>query len=451
VITATDLELRAGARTLLSNITVRVQPGDRIGLVGRNGAGKTTTLRALAGESLPYSGTMPDGSTFSSTGAVTISSSANNSPYSIMETEKITTKDYRVLSSADLTWTIIPGLNFKTLLSVYMDYTTGLDFAKSNSAAAGAVSKGIYNNRMYFDLLNENTFTYNKQFGDHSLDLLAGFTTQQTRVDSQQVTGLNYQSDNITTLNTALSIDQNTKNTFTNVNKIGLLSYLGRVNYSYKSKYLLSASIRSDGSSKFAPGQKYGVFPAASAGWVASNEKFLRSVNWISNLKLRGSYGATGNNNIADFGWLDVLYAANYPLNTGTGMNPLTMKYLRELQPRLEELVDAAEATAAAETETPPDLRQPASRAGDRPELIGWHAHPLQQHQQGEPPGGGTTPERMVNPGGVTFDLRKFPKDDFERFRNSVLNGKPPAMPPWRDKVGDEDLKLLWAYVRGGG
>jgi mono/diheme cytochrome c family protein len=57
----------------------------------------------------------------------------------------------------------------------------------------------------------------------------------------------------------------------------------------------------------------------------------------------------------------------------------------------------------------------------------------------------------MVNPGGVTFDLRKFPKDDFERFRNSVLSGKPPAMPPWRDKVGEEDIKLLWAYVRSGG
>ena len=57
----------------------------------------------------------------------------------------------------------------------------------------------------------------------------------------------------------------------------------------------------------------------------------------------------------------------------------------------------------------------------------------------------------MVNPGGVTFDLRKFPKDDFERFRNGVLNGKPPAMPPWRDKIGDEDVRLLWAYVRTGG
>jgi mono/diheme cytochrome c family protein len=57
----------------------------------------------------------------------------------------------------------------------------------------------------------------------------------------------------------------------------------------------------------------------------------------------------------------------------------------------------------------------------------------------------------MVNPGGVTFDLRKFPKSDFERFRNSVLNGKPPAMPAWRDKLGEEDVKLLWAYVRSGG
>jgi Cytochrome C oxidase, cbb3-type, subunit III len=57
----------------------------------------------------------------------------------------------------------------------------------------------------------------------------------------------------------------------------------------------------------------------------------------------------------------------------------------------------------------------------------------------------------MVAPGGVTFDLRKFPKDDFKRFRKAVLEGKPPAMPAWRDKVSDDDLNVLWAYVRGGG
>ena len=57
----------------------------------------------------------------------------------------------------------------------------------------------------------------------------------------------------------------------------------------------------------------------------------------------------------------------------------------------------------------------------------------------------------MVNPGGVTFDLRKFPRDDFERVRNAIVNGKPPAMPPWRDKIGDDDIRMLWAYVRAGG
>jgi mono/diheme cytochrome c family protein len=57
----------------------------------------------------------------------------------------------------------------------------------------------------------------------------------------------------------------------------------------------------------------------------------------------------------------------------------------------------------------------------------------------------------MISPGSVSFDLRKFPKDDFERFRNSVLNGKGPAMPPWRDKISDDDVTDLWAYVRSGG
>jgi len=92
---------------------------------------------------------MPDSTTFTSTGAVAISSSANNSPYSILQTRKITNADYRVLSSADLTYSISPNLSFKTLFSAYMNYTQGLDFAKSNSSAAGAISQGVYTNRMF--------------------------------------------------------------------------------------------------------------------------------------------------------------------------------------------------------------------------------------------------------------------------------------------------------------
>ena len=272
---------------------------------------------------LPYSGVMPDGSIFTNPAntAIAISSSANNSPFSILETQKITTKDSRILTSADFSYTLFPGLVFKTLASVYLISSKGLDFAKSNSSAAGAVSKGVYTDRLFLDLLSENTFNYTKDFKNHSISALAGFTSQKTKIENQQITGLNYQSDNVTSLNTALSIDQNPLNSFNTVNRVGLNSYLSRVNYSYNSKYLFSASIRADGSSKFAAGKKWGYFPAVSVGWVASKEKFLQSLRWIDNLKLRGSYGATGNNGIQDFLFRDLLFAANYPVGAGNGIS----------------------------------------------------------------------------------------------------------------------------------
>jgi len=148
--------------------------------------------------------------------------------------------------------------------------------------------------------------------------VLAGFTAQKTKLDNQQAVGLNYLSDNITTLNTALSIDQ--PNTFNTTTKTGLLSYLARVSYSFADRYLLSASYRTDGSSYFGPGHKWGSFPGISAGWVTSKEKFMTKIGWINNLKFRGSYGATGNNRINDFAFVDLLYQGNYPLGSGNGI-----------------------------------------------------------------------------------------------------------------------------------
>jgi TonB-linked SusC/RagA family outer membrane protein len=147
--------------------------------------------------------------------------------------------------------------------------------------------------------------------------VLAGFTSQKTTIKDEQTVGLDYPSDNITTLNTALQIDK--ANSFNTRNQIGLLSYLGRVSYSYANKYLLSASFRADGSSYFAPGKKWGSFPSVSVGWVATEEKFLQNIDWLSKLKFRASYGATGNNRITDFAFVDLLYAANYPFGTGNG------------------------------------------------------------------------------------------------------------------------------------
>lgn len=265
----------------------------------------------------PYSGTMPDGSVWSSSGSISPFNTSNNTPKSVMETRSITSNDYRVLSSGDLTINLMPGLDFKTMGSVYVNYFQGLDFAQRNSNRAGDVNRGIYNNRLFLDLLNENTLNYNRQAGNHSFSLLAGFTAQKSKINDEQVSGLDYPSDRITTLNTALTIDQ--ANTFNSRNEVGLLSYLGRLNYNYMDKYLFSASYRADGSSYFAPGNKWGYFPSVSLGWLASRETFLQNLSWLSNLKFRGSYGVTGNNRIVDFAFVDLLYAANYPFGASNG------------------------------------------------------------------------------------------------------------------------------------
>ena len=265
-----------------------------------------------------YSGTMPDGSAWSSgTAVVTPFTTSNQQPKSVLETRNYSTNDYRVLTSADLTINLLPGLDVKTLASAYVNVTNGLDFTQRNSARAGDVNSGIYNNNLLIDLLSENTLNYTKQLSKHSLGALVGYTAQTTNTTLGRMAGLDYPSDDITTLNTALSLDKT--NTYTLKNKVGLLSYLSRVTYAYDSKYLLAASFRADGSSYFAPGNKWGYFPSVSAGWVVSEEKFLRNASWLTNLKLRASYGTTGNNRIVDFAFVDLLYNANYPVGAGTG------------------------------------------------------------------------------------------------------------------------------------
>ena len=279
-------------------------------------AGSYAQARYFSGRT--YSGTMPDGSLWSS-GATIVNpfNTSNQTPYSSMENQSQFTNEYRVLTSVDLAVNILPGLDFKSLASAYMFYAKGNNFAKRDATRAGDVNRGVYNDNFNMDLLNENTLTYSKRIKDHSFNVLAGFTIQKTKNQAQQVVGLDYPSDNIQTLNNALTIDRaSSTNT---INQIGLVSYLGRLTYSYKDKYLFATSFRADGSSYFANGNKWGSFPSISLGWNASKEKFMDNVNWINNLKLRSSYGVSGNNRIADYAFLDLLFSANYVNGAGNG------------------------------------------------------------------------------------------------------------------------------------
>jgi len=269
---------------------------------------------------LLYQGFMPDGSYYNSVtdgGKLIPFSSSNNSPKSIADRQSRFSDNYRVLGGFDLSVELMKGLILKSSASAYFNYTETNTFSKRNAKADGDVNRGVNSTRKFIDLLWENTLNYNTSFGDHTLSGVLGYTAQKTTINESQITGVNLPSDDIQTLNQASSIEL--AGTYTTKTPIGLLSYLGRVNYDYQGKYLLSASLRTDGSGYFPPGQKYGWFPAVSAGWRISSEPFMEDVNWLSNLKLRTSYGATGNNKIEPFSYLELLNMANYPLGGGTG------------------------------------------------------------------------------------------------------------------------------------
>lgn len=264
-----------------------------------------------------YSGTMPDGSVWAPGTTSDPFGSSQNNPKSSMLNQDQNAKDYRLQTSAELNINILPGLDFKSLASVYINTSTALNYAKRNAQADGTVSRGVFLTGTNTDLLSENTFTYKKDIKDHSINILGGFTAQKTNTIRNQTTGLDFPNDEVRTLNQASQIDKN--GTFGSETPIGLISYLGRINYDYKDKYLLSASYRTDGSSYFGPGQKWGSFPSISLGWVASKEALLQDVKWLNRLKFRGSYGATGNNTITPFSYLDLLYGGNYSFGAGNG------------------------------------------------------------------------------------------------------------------------------------
>ena len=269
--------------------------------------------------SIYYKGFMPDGSYWDPGTTSNPSGSAQNNPKSSVISNDNNANTYRLQSSLDLSITLKPGLVFKSMFSNYINYSTGLNWANRNANEDGAPAVGIFTNATTIDLLSENTLTYNKAIKNHSINVLAGYTLQQTTINKDQAKGSDFPSDNIRTLSNALIIDK--AGTFSTTNKIGLRSYLARVSYTFKDRYLLTASIRSDGSSYFAPGRKWGSFPSLSLGWIASQEKFFENVKWVDRLKFRASIGKSGNNRIVDFAFLDLLSQGNYSFGLGTG-NP---------------------------------------------------------------------------------------------------------------------------------
>lgn len=250
-------------------------------------------------------------------------SSSNQNPVSIRERTSIFTDDYRFQGNMYFTLNIIPGLQFKTSNGAYLQFREYNRKEQTSASKAGNPNSLTRQLTTHRELLSENTLNYVKRINkSHNIDALVGFTMQQSNNNYNQIVGTNFPDDNILSYNLASQIlldSPSIAGTTSFYYSESLVSLLGRVNYDYQGRYMLSASFRADGSSKFYEGHKWGTFPAVSAGWRASEEKFLRNVKWLSNLKVRGSYGLTGNNNIPQYAYMNSINTSNYPLGSGNG------------------------------------------------------------------------------------------------------------------------------------
>ncbi len=144
----------------------------------------------------------------------------------------------------------------------------------------------------------QNTLNYQRDFGDHSLELLAGITALSYKTESMYAKGQNLPDNaNIDENLRYLDLSTDGYTVGGGAGDYGMLSYLGRINYGYKDKYLLTGNLRVDGSSKFGKNNRFGVFPSFSVGWRISDEEFLRDATFINDLKIKGGWGMLGNQN----------------------------------------------------------------------------------------------------------------------------------------------------------
>jgi TonB-linked SusC/RagA family outer membrane protein len=219
----------------------------------------------------------------------------------------------RLISSGYIEITFLKDFKFKPSVNVSLLNLRRNDFRPSTVAGTNAPPpRNAAMAEWDREILNYSAdllLTYNKKIGDHAFDAMLGYTAQEENYAQMYGSGSKFPNDEI-------RIFQNAE-TFTVSSEFydwSLLAYFARVGYNFKDRYLFSASFRREGSSRFGADNKWGTFPSASLGWRISEEPFMPRLSWLSNLKLRASYGVTGNNGIGNYPSLAGLNSANYIL-----------------------------------------------------------------------------------------------------------------------------------------
>ena len=217
----------------------------------------------------------------------------------------------KLLASGKAIVTLLPTLKFTSTLA--FDRSSGIttNFLDPTETLEGRNQHGTgYDSRSTGTIWTfDNTINWKKELGRHSLDMMAGSSWTNSRWSQSYISGSYYADADIKTLNAANKISWT--GTGSTASEWAILSFFGRLQYNYNDTYLFTANLRADGSSKLAPGHRWGYFPSFSAAWRISQEKFMKNVSWIDDLKLRGGWGQTGNQS----GLGDYSYLALYKIN----------------------------------------------------------------------------------------------------------------------------------------
>jgi len=238
--------------------------------------------------------------------------------------------NYFLLANTSLEATIFDGLKIKTNIGVNTSNFAGVYDAPAYTAIAdqypgqtASVANYSQNINQTFDWLMENTLSYDKTFGKHTINFLAGASEQKTIWSGMGGSGIpaNAVIQDLTQVTNLQLNTNNPTNPFSGngTSIISLQSYFARLTYQFDNRYILTGTVRRDGSSKFPVNNEFGTFPSGAFAWKAKEESFLKNISWLSDLKLRASYGQVGNQgSIPSFQFLN-LYYGNLPASANGG------------------------------------------------------------------------------------------------------------------------------------
>jgi TonB-dependent starch-binding outer membrane protein SusC len=224
-------------------------------------------------------------------------------PVAMAEAQDINNNTVRAIGNVFAEYEIAKGLKFRTQLGTDIRYENEDFFMPPfpDQRQGNGTGRASVRNFNEFLWLTENYLTYDFNLGkNHNFQTLAGASFQESQWESSFAYVAGFGSSKIKTLNGGSQILTSTSD----AESWGISSYFGRLNYNLSGKYLLSFNYRVDGSSRFGANNKYGHFPSASVGWNAIEEDFLKGISWLTNLKLRASYGITGNQEIGNYSHL---------------------------------------------------------------------------------------------------------------------------------------------------